>query len=95
MEASNAVERAIRIAVTAAWPDRAVTRVPIASRILAPMAIGSRLPALVLLVLVIAAAALLVAGWGVPVGVGVFIGLALGFVAIRRHCLTSELCLTQ
>jgi hypothetical protein len=46
------------------------------------MAIGSRLPALVLLVLVIAAAALLVAGWGVPVGVGVLTGLVLGFVAI-------------
>jgi len=46
------------------------------------MTIGSRLPALVLLLLVVAAAALLVAGWGVPVGVGVFIGLVLGFVAI-------------
>jgi hypothetical protein len=56
--------------------------VPIASRILASMTIGSRLPALVLLVLVVAAAALLVAGWGVAVGVGVFVGLVLGFVAI-------------
>jgi hypothetical protein len=46
------------------------------------MAIGSRLPALVLLVLVIAAASLLVAGWRVPVGVGVLTGLVLGFVAI-------------
>jgi hypothetical protein len=46
------------------------------------MTIGSRLPALVLLALVVAAAALLVAGWGVAVGVGVFIGLVLGFVAI-------------
>lgn len=46
------------------------------------MTIASRLPALVLLVLVVAAAALLVAGWGVAVGVGVFIGLVLGFVAI-------------
>ena len=46
------------------------------------MTSGSRLPALVLLLLVVAAAALLVAGWGVPVGVGVFIGLVLGFVAI-------------
>lgn len=46
------------------------------------MTIGSRLPALVLLVLVVAAAALLVTGWGVAVGVGVFIGLVLGFVAI-------------
>lgn len=46
------------------------------------MTIGSRLPALVLLVLVVAAAAMLVAGWGVAVGVGVFIGLVLGFVAI-------------
>jgi hypothetical protein len=46
------------------------------------MTTGSRLPALVLLVLVVAAAALLVAGWGVAVGAGVFIGLVLGFVAI-------------
>jgi hypothetical protein len=46
------------------------------------MTIGSRLPALVLLVLVVAAAALLMAGRGVAVGVGVFIGLVLGFVAI-------------
>jgi hypothetical protein len=59
-----------------------VTRVPISNRILASMTIGSRLPALVLLVLVVAGAALLVAGWGVAVGVGVFIGLVLGFVAI-------------
>lgn len=46
------------------------------------MTTGSRLPALVLLVLVVVAAALLVAGWGVAVGVGVFVGLVLGFVAI-------------
>lgn len=46
------------------------------------MTTGSRIPALVLLVLVVAAAGLLVAGWGVAVGVGVFIGLVLGFVAI-------------
>jgi hypothetical protein len=56
--------------------------VPISNRILASMTIGSRLPALVLLVLVVVAAILLVAGWGVAVGVGVFIGLVLGFVAI-------------
>jgi hypothetical protein len=59
-----------------------VTRVPVSNRILASMTNGSRLPALVLLVLVVATAALLVAGWGVAVGVGVFIGLVLGFVAI-------------
>ncbi len=35
-----------------------------------------------MLILVVAAAASLVAGWGVAVGVGVFIGLVLGFVAI-------------
>lgn len=46
------------------------------------MTTGSRIPALVLLILVVAAAALLVAGWGVAVGAGVFIGLVLGFVAI-------------
>jgi hypothetical protein len=56
--------------------------VPIASRILASMTFASRLPALVLLVLVVVAAALLVAGLGVAVGVGVFVGLVLGFVAI-------------
>lgn len=59
-----------------------MTRVAISNRILPSMTTGSRLPALVLLVLVVTAAALLVAGWGVPVGVGVFIGLVLGFVAI-------------
>ena len=46
------------------------------------MTYSSRLPALVLVVLVVAAAALLVAGWGFAVGVGVFVGLVLGFVAI-------------
>jgi hypothetical protein len=46
------------------------------------MTTGSRLPALVLLVLVVVAGALLVAGWGVAVGVGVFVGLALGFATI-------------
>jgi hypothetical protein len=46
------------------------------------MTTGSRLPALVLLVLIVTAAALLVAGWGVAVGVGVFVGLALGFATI-------------
>jgi hypothetical protein len=46
------------------------------------MTFASRLPALVLLVLVVVAAALLVAGLGVAVGVGVFVGLVLGFVAI-------------
>ncbi len=46
------------------------------------MTIASRLPALVLLVLVVVAAALLVAGWGVAVGVGVLVGLLLGLVAI-------------
>ncbi|MEK6191358.1 MAG: hypothetical protein AABM41_03415 [Chloroflexota bacterium] len=46
------------------------------------MTTGSRLPAFLLLALVIIAAALLIAGWGVAVGVGVFVGLGLGFVAI-------------
>ena len=46
------------------------------------MTTGSRLPALVLLVLVVVAAALLVAGWGIAVGIGVFVGLVLGFTAI-------------
>jgi len=46
------------------------------------MTTGSRLPALVLLTLVVVAAILLVAGWGVAVGVGVIVGLVLGFVAI-------------
>jgi hypothetical protein len=56
--------------------------VSISNRILLSMTTGSRLPALVLLVLVVAGATLLVAGWGVAVGAGVFIGLVLGFVAI-------------
>lgn len=55
---------------------------PIGNCILALMTTGSRLPALVLLVLVVVAAALLVAGWGVAVGVGVFVGLVLGLVNI-------------
>jgi len=46
------------------------------------MTTGSRLPALVLLVLIVVAAALLVAGWGIAVGIGVFVGLVLGFTAI-------------
>lgn len=46
------------------------------------MTTGPRLPAVVLLTLVVVAAILLVAGWGVAVGVGVFVGLVLGFVAI-------------
>jgi hypothetical protein len=46
------------------------------------MTTGSRLPALVLLVLVVVAAALLVAGWGIAVGIGVLVGLVLGFTAI-------------
>lgn len=46
------------------------------------MTIGSRLPALILLVLGVVAAILLVAGWGVGVGVGVFVGLGLGLVNI-------------
>jgi hypothetical protein len=46
------------------------------------MTTGSRVSALVLLVLVVVAGALLVAGWGVAVGVGVFVGLVLGFAAI-------------
>lgn len=44
------------------------------------MTTGSRLPALVLLVLGVVVAILLVAGWGVAVGVGVFVGLVLGLV---------------
>lgn len=46
------------------------------------MTTRSRLPAFILLVLVVVAAALLVAGWGVAVGVGVFVGLVLGLIAI-------------
>lgn len=46
------------------------------------MRTGSRLPALVLLLLGVVAAILLVAGWGVAVGVGVFVGLVLGLVNI-------------
>src|ERR1700674_1736043 len=46
------------------------------------MTIGSRLPALVVVLLGLIAASLLVAGWGVAVGVGVFVGLVLGLVNI-------------
>lgn len=46
------------------------------------MTTRSRLPALVLLVLVVVVAALLVAGWGIAVGIGVFVGLVLGLTAI-------------
>jgi hypothetical protein len=69
-------------AATPPDPIAPVTRLPIRNRILAAMTIGSRLPALVLLVLMVAAAALLMAGWGVAIGLGVFIGLVLGFVTI-------------
>ena len=44
--------------------------------------VSSRLPGLVLLVLVVGAAALLLAGLGVAVGTGLLVGLALGLVAI-------------
>ncbi len=46
------------------------------------MTTGSRLPALVLVVLGVVAASLLAAGWGVAVGVGVFVGLVLGLINI-------------
>lgn len=46
------------------------------------MTTGSRLPAVILLVLGVVAASLLVAGWGVAVGVGFFVGLVLGLINI-------------
>lgn len=46
------------------------------------MTTGSRLPAVTLLVLGVVAASLLVAGWGVAVRVGVFVGLVLGLTNI-------------
>jgi hypothetical protein len=48
-------------------------------RILAPMHLSSRLPAYLLLGLVLVATALLIAGYGVPVGIGVLTGLLLGW----------------
>jgi len=46
------------------------------------MSVASRLPAFLLLGLVLAATALLVAGYGVPVGIGVVTGLLLGAAVI-------------
>ncbi len=46
------------------------------------MDVSSRLPGLVLLVLVVGAAALLLAGLGGAVGIGLLVGLALGLVAV-------------
>jgi hypothetical protein len=49
-----------------------------AGRILPSMSVTSRVPAFLLLGLVLVAAALLIAGYGVPVGIGVIAGLLLG-----------------
>lgn len=46
------------------------------------MSVASRVPAFLLLGLVVVAAALLIAGYGVPVGVGVIAGLLLGTAVI-------------
>lgn len=46
------------------------------------MTVASRVPAFLLLGLVVVAAALLTAGYGVPVGIGVIVGLLLGVAAI-------------
>lgn len=45
------------------------------------MTIGSRVPGILLLALVVIAAVLLITGYGVAVGVGVLIGVALGLIA--------------
>lgn len=46
------------------------------------MSVASRLPAFLLLGLVVVAAALLIAGYGVPVGIGLIAGLLLGAAAL-------------
>jgi hypothetical protein len=62
----------------ASWPSDP----PGLRAILAPMTVSSRLPAFVLLGLVLVVAALLVAGYGVAVGVGVIAGLILGVAVV-------------
>ena len=51
-------------------------------RILAAMSIASRVPAFLLLTVGVVAAALLIAGYGVPVGIGLIAGLLLGAAAL-------------
>ena len=51
-------------------------------RILPPMSVASRVPAFILLGLVLVVTALLIAGYGVAVGVGVMAGLVLGGAVI-------------
>jgi hypothetical protein len=46
------------------------------------MTLGSRLPGVLLLAVVIAAGTLLIAGFGGPVGIGVLVGVALGLAAV-------------
>jgi hypothetical protein len=51
---------------------------------------GSRLPGIVLLALVVIAAALLIVGYGVAVGIGVLIGVALGLIAVVAFMTTMQ-----
>jgi len=46
------------------------------------MTLGSRLPGLLLLAVVVAAGALLIAGFGVPIGISVLVGVGLGLAAV-------------